>query len=851
MAHTWSSIASNEVITHQELQNQVTAGAIVLKSGQTIALGSDADKALTKTRLNQYVYVSQGNSLLTSKPNNEVVVKQDITPIYPALTVEYGTKEYNSWLGLATADRANMNYYDTGTTYTVGKKLVYSVLIKNTGTLATQGNMVVTITLPTGTTVDSVVPTHLVPAEVSYSVVGSTLTVTITKLIGIYNSSTYPLAWTVSVILNHPTPTSATNPYSISFLTSITTPYGSNVPLVTTKTVSMGHPNLTVSKTSSYAAGATIPYITNFDYTITAGISNSHVAIGAQITDTLNTGLTFVSIVSTPSGWTSSVSGQVVTFSKATDEGVSEAPAFVIRVKSNTENVNITNRAIHSATNAYASVFSDRTNYFDYNRVAIITSQGYTTCYNGSNLPVYRDTNAYSATANNYYVLSGSYISLNTTTAPSSAACYWDSVYTVSTLASSTTRTRNNCGAGSTASTVTINQGDVFGISPTGQFRSYTSQADANSQAQTYADALLQTNLQNYANTYGTCTWSSSRSATCGGGYTKNNCASNCYGNGTVYYTSPTYTRSANSTVSQADADTQAQNSANAAACADRDANGQTYANNNGSCCCWNLEYYCSGCSQRSRERNSCDNSLRNDTLVSSSTCSCGNTCGGTYWSYYCSGTTRMRELRYSCDGSYAGTTETYATCDQANCGASTSPTYTDQGYTTCVSCYQAQVYKDTNACSGTYNGYYYQNQSGNKVYVGGQPSGTPCNTNSSCVDSGSGYCSGANYVINQTQSNPCSGASCSVRVIETNSVTYGCYTPPPSCYNYSIIAYNGFVTVSGNYTTCGGSASTFSGYRNASFGGPTGTTICARQGTVSVTSGNGTAQQGSSCAAT
>lgn len=837
MAHSWSSIANNEVVTHQELQDQVTAGTFSLKAGQTIPLGASADLALTKTRALSYVNILTTNATLAPKPGNEVVTKQDLTPLSPTLSLEYGTKEYQSWLGLATVDRANINYYDTATTYTVGKKLVYSLLIKNTGTLATQGNTVVTITLPSGTSVDSVVPTHLTAGEVSYVEAVNTVTITITKQIGIYNASTYPLAWTVSLILNHPVPMSPAHPYSISFPTTITTPYGTNSPLATTKTVSMDHPTLTVSKTSSYAAGATIPYNTNFDYTITAGISNSHVAINAQITDTLNAALTFVSIVSTAAGWTSNVTGQVVTFTK-NEEGTSENPQFVIRVKSNTENVNITNRAIHSASNAYTSVFSDRSNYLDYNRVPSYTSQGYTTCYNGTNQTVYRDTNVNSTTYQYYYVIqTGSYVLVSSSGAPANGLCYWDSEYRVATLSGSVTRTRNNCGAGSTASTVTINPGDVFGISPTGQFRSYTSQADANAQAQAYAESLLQTNLQNYANTYGTCTWSSTQTRSYSQGYVKNNCASNCYGSGTIYYSND-QTRSATSQISQADADSKAAADALAAATAVVQANGQSYANSTGSCCCWNYEEYCSGCQRRSRERNSCTNELRNDGLVANNSCTCGNTCAGTYWSYYCTGTTRMRELRYNCDGSYAGTTETYQTCS-GDCGANTLPAYTYQGYTSCQSCYNAPVYKDTNSCSGTYNQYYIENQSGNKVYVGGQPSGGSCNTSSNCQDTGSAYCSGSNWVINRYQANPCSGEGCaSPRVIEYNSTANGCYTPP-ACKIYEVFMFGSNAEyINFHYQDCYSGTMVYTNTYNDG-GGGSGGTYCALEGTAYIDSGS------------
>lgn len=127
-------------------------------------------------------------------------------------------------------------------------------------------------------------------------------------------------------------------------------------------------------------------------------------------------------------------------------------------------------------------------------------------------------------------------------------------------------------------------------------------------------------------------------------------------------------------------------------------------------------------------------------------------------------------------------------------CAGNTAPIFTYQNYTSCYNCYDAPVYKDTNTCSSTNGQYYVENQAGNKVYVGGQPTGVSCNYTSNCQDTGSAYCSGPNWVINQAQQNGCSSASCGVRVIEYNSVSNGCYTPPPpACTSYRLENYNGY----------------------------------------------------------
>jgi YD repeat-containing protein len=142
--------------------------------------------------------------------------------------------------------------------------------------------------------------------------------------------------------------------------------------------------------------------------------------------------------------------------------------------------------------------------------------------------------------------------------------CYSYSGQTVScnffsNVLKSGTFTRNNCAAGSTGGSVTYTV-------PAGTYFSAASQLDADAKAQSDVDA----NGQAYANTNGVCTW---LSVVKSGTFTRNNCAAG--GSGGVV----TYTVAAgayNSTISQADADSKAQNDVNT--------NGQSYANANGTC---------------------------------------------------------------------------------------------------------------------------------------------------------------------------------------------------------------------------------------------------------------------------
>lgn len=137
--------------------------------------------------------------------------------------------------------------------------------------------------------------------------------------------------------------------------------------------------------------------------------------------------------------------------------------------------------------------------------------------------------------------------------------------------------TRNNCGVESNPTTVTL-------IASTGQFTSTVSQVDANNQAINW----VQANKQTYANNYAQCILRATAwrgitpfciqrpvyySVATSGTFNRNNCGSYYVGSAV------TYTVAANtysSMVSQADANSKAQ--------ADIDANGQNYANTNGTC---------------------------------------------------------------------------------------------------------------------------------------------------------------------------------------------------------------------------------------------------------------------------
>jgi hypothetical protein len=125
---------------------------------------------------------------------------------------------------------------------------------------------------------------------------------------------------------------------------------------------------------------------------------------------------------------------------------------------------------------------------------------------------------------------------------------------------------RNNCAGGSSGTTVTYTV-------PANTYSSTVSQAAANQLAQNDVNA----NGQNYANANGQCVFYNVAAST---NFTRNNCSANQQGS-TVTYTVPANTYS--SAVSQAAADQLAQN--------DIAANGQNYANTNGTCCTLTFAY--------------------------------------------------------------------------------------------------------------------------------------------------------------------------------------------------------------------------------------------------------------------
>lgn len=147
---------------------------------------------------------------------------------------------------------------------------------------------------------------------------------------------------------------------------------------------------------------------------------------------------------------------------------------------------------------------------------------------------------------------------IDANTSQSIANQYLSCLYVYKNVALTTNYTRNNCVAG---------VGSIVPYSvPANKYSSTISQADANSKAQAEAT----TNGQNNANNIGTCTYFNELFSQ---NFTRNNCTNGLVGS-VVAYVVPANKYS--STISLADALSKAQSEATA--------NGQAYANNNGTC---------------------------------------------------------------------------------------------------------------------------------------------------------------------------------------------------------------------------------------------------------------------------
>ena len=786
MPTNWDTIPALKIITAENITDAINDFKLVPREG-AMAMG-EPKKAMSMTRMAGTFWFDTSNPYYSAKYNSpsnptglQLVAKQDITPFRPNIGLEARTILPAAYALLDNADKANfskagykVSESSTGSIggssrYTIGQQFYYAFHFINTGTIVTQGNVVFTLTIPNGLSCvlsgGQPIVLHLrggsvITPSTAATLVGNTLTITVTAATNPYNISTNPAAYHISVLMTSYLNSgwdNGTPPPAIVYLPTVSSAfYATNSPLSSDFYISLNYASLTITKTNPYAS--TITFNQEFDYTMVVSNSSTVAATGVVFTDVLPAGVTFVSIAEIPSGWTASVSGQTVTVNANANSVVYQGSYPIkIKVRATSENTNISNTASVSGTNSFATS-ATKTNYIDYNRTPTLVSQGYYTCSTTTYL-VYRDTNTNSLTIDHYYVNN---VSVGTT-APSNGACTFVGNATT-TLQSVGTKLNctNNCYPQTSVagSTVYLNQAGYPSYTTTGTYTSTISQIDADTQAQNISNAAYEAGLQAKFNAEGFCTWTASNIAgNYNANFTRNNCGANCYGNGTVNYVSPTQYASAVSTASCEAAVSTATTAAYNMAVANVNTNGQNYANANGTCCCYVADPICDGCNYLgNRERNTCDNSYRNTTPTEYSSCNCGAGCQGTNYNYtecqsvYGQGNRDRRYFeRYNCYPYSFVPNSSYVT--QCGCDAG-SQEIASQNYYTCVGCTTFEVFRDGNRCSGT-GGQYFVNGSS----VGGTaPSNGSCNTNSSYGISRGVRCfNGTNYNVYE-DSNGCGG---------------------------------------------------------------------------------------------
>jgi uncharacterized repeat protein (TIGR01451 family) len=230
----------------------------------------------------------------------------------------------------AVAQRPDISLSFTNpVTFTYGVNSTYSIRIRNGGSVATSGTIVVTDTLPVGIsyvsstgsgwTVTYNAATREVVASTSASLNGnSTQTVTLNVAVGL---AAYPGVTNTAYVEGGGQPPGEKDGISI--------------------TTTVLAADLSLTKTSPATFGQSI----NADYTFNVtNIGNAATLGTITVLDTLPVGMNYVSATGT--GWTFGVSGRVVTASFAGVISVSGATSFTITVKPQGAAVpSVTNRA--------------------------------------------------------------------------------------------------------------------------------------------------------------------------------------------------------------------------------------------------------------------------------------------------------------------------------------------------------------------------------------------------------------------------------------------------------------------------------------------------------------------------
>jgi hypothetical protein len=339
------------------------------------------------------------------------------------------------------------------------------------------------------------------------------------------------------------------------------------------------------------------------------------------------------------------------------------------------------------------------------------------------------------------------------------AVCSWPS--NITPYAPIFTSNKNDCAGGTSCtaagSTVTLNDGTPSNdYSQSVAYTSFISQEDANTQAQALSEAAFDANKQAQVNIRGNCIYTyTAGSGSYSANFTKNNCASNCYANGTVAFSRTESNYSAQSTASCADAQSQANAAAYNAAVAFVNANGQANANALGSCCCWVPSPACFNCFRYGvREVDTCTGLYRNDYVTATNSCECGQGCAGTNYDYFeCVNTFQQDKLkreRFNCAPfNFTGNT-IYETCGCTN--NQPDIRYLEPLEQTCIDCENWFILRDFAVCSPTAGNYFAKGIN----YGLNKPANSPCNYDTGYPTQIGVRCIGGTAYCVYEANNPC-----------------------------------------------------------------------------------------------
>lgn len=396
--HSWSSIASNEIVTRAELDAAISSSIFVRKSTFTVD-----DKAVTKSEANSYVYLDTTNGIYASHASNQLLPKAGYTPITPAYNLNL-TSSYSA---------ANI---------VAGNNVTYTVNVRNDESSATTISIPITFTFAPNTSFVSI----SVTSGVTYTYGSNILTITsaiaagATVVITVVCSTTRPTsdgAGTQAIPLKAEytsTNYTITEPYLVWAIFEV-------------EKIARENDGTTLITSGNVAYNQTFIYFLKVRSLTAYSLYPSDVTL----TDTLPSNLTFVEFYApSVSGWTTNYNSttRVATLYKAGALHSSIFNTFIylgIRVTASVENVTLTNSFTASATNANNKTSANLSLGVGFNTAPVLTSQGYSTCSSCTTYTVYKDTNIHSSTYNQYYV-NGSSVG---TTAPSSGACDYSSQY--------------------------------------------------------------------------------------------------------------------------------------------------------------------------------------------------------------------------------------------------------------------------------------------------------------------------------------------------------------------------------------------------------------------------------------